>query len=251
MQVCRDFGRTEVQMKRIGSITVTTVLFFTVAVLAAAETGEKALHANATGYSVGYQIGQDFKEKGLPIDPDAVARGVRDALEGKESALSQRERGAVLEQIQRKMQATRQARVEAEAQKNLEDGMLWLAENAAKEGVVARDDGLEYKILKEGTGMSPGPNDTVTVNYTGRLIDGTVFDSSSQRGKPSTFQVDGVIKGWSEALQLMKEGAKWQLFIPPDLAYGTSRPGPLVPPNSVLIFDVELLKVEPTEKAAK
>jgi len=202
------------------------------------EQGQKA------GYSVGYQIGQDFKDKGLPIDPEWVARGVRDAIEGKPSTLSRRDRGRILEEIQQQMRTSRQAQVEEEAQKLLEDGLLWLAEKAGEEGVVARADGLAYKVLKEGTGKTPGPTDSVTVNYTGRLIDGTVFDSSYQRGKPTTVQLDRVIKGWSEALQMMKEGAKWELYIPPDLGYGTRRAGPLVPPNSVLIFDVELLEVQ-------
>jgi len=140
------------------------------------------------------------------------------------------------------------AEMEALAAKNKAAGEAFLAENAKKEGVKVTKSGLQYKIIEEGEGPSPGPSDMATVNYRGTLIDGTQFDSSYDRGQPATFPVGGVIAGWTEALQLMKPGAKWQLFIPSDLAYGERGAGKDIGPNSTLVFDVELLSVEKGEK---
>jgi FKBP-type peptidyl-prolyl cis-trans isomerase FklB len=130
------------------------------------------------------------------------------------------------------------------AEKNKKDGAAFLAENKKKEGVVTLPSGLQYKIITQGTGNTPKATDTVTVNYRGSLVDGTEFDSSYKRGQPATFPVNGVIKGWTEALQLMKEGAKWQLFIPSDLAYGEKGAGNVIGPNATLIFDVELISAK-------
>jgi FKBP-type peptidyl-prolyl cis-trans isomerase FklB len=210
----------------------------------AADTAAPSSEKSKLGYAVGYQVGQDFARSGTEIDPEAVARGVRDALAGKDSALPKGEAVEVLRQAREVNEKSRQARVEAEASKILAQGELYLFENEQKPGVVVAEPGLQYKVLKEGTGKTPTATSTVTVNYRGHRIDGTEFDSSYKRGKPATFALNRVIPGWTKGLQLMKEGGKIELTVHPDLAYGIRRAGPLVPPNSTLIFEVELLEVK-------
>jgi len=196
-------------------------------------------------YSVGYQVGSDFKRQGIDISPAELLKGVQDALlAGNESQLSQEEMRTTLISLQKKIIAAQEQKMKARATKNLAAGTTYLAENAKQEGVKTLASGLQYKVLAEGSGANPKATDTVTVNYRGTLIDGTEFDSSYKRGQPATFRLDRVIPGWTEALQLMKEGAKWQLFIPADLAYGERSTGP-IEPNSTLIFEVELLAIEP------
>jgi FKBP-type peptidyl-prolyl cis-trans isomerase FklB len=200
-------------------------------------------------YIIGTQIARNFKAQDVEVNLDALMMGLKDALEGKELALSQNEMSKVYTAWQQKMRAKQAAKRAEEAAKNLAAGKTFLEENKTKEGVKVLPDGLQYKIITEGTGPTPTANDRVETNYRGTLIDGTEFDSSYKRKKPAEFAVKGVIKGWTEALELMKVGAKWELYIPPDLAYGErGRPG--IPPNSTLIFEIELLKiVKPTEAA--
>ena len=158
--------------------------------------------------------------------------------------MSQEEIRATISELQKRVTAERQKELKEKGAKNLEESKKFLAENQKKEGIKTLPSGLQYKVLTEGTGKTPKETDNVTVNYKGTLIDGTEFDSSYKKGQPATFQVNGVIKGWTEALQLMKEGSKWQLFIPPELAYGERGAGPTILPNSTLIFEVELLTVK-------
>jgi FKBP-type peptidyl-prolyl cis-trans isomerase FklB len=158
--------------------------------------------------------------------------------------MSQEEIRATLTSLQQRLMAARQQELKEKGAKNLEEGKKFLVENQKKEGIKTLPSGLQYKVLTEGSGKTPKAEDTVTVNYKGTLIDGTEFDSSYKRGQPATFQVKGVIKGWTEALQLMKEGSKWQLFIPPELGYGERGAGSTILPNSTLIFEVELLTVK-------
>jgi FKBP-type peptidyl-prolyl cis-trans isomerase FklB len=195
-------------------------------------------------YSLGYQFGQSFKEQGVEINLDIYASGIKDAFGGKEPKMSQEEIRATLTSLQQRLMASRQKELKEKGAKNLEDGKKFLAENKKKEGIKTLPSGLQYKVLTQGSGKMPKAEDTVTVNYKGTLIDGTEFDSSYKRGQPATFQVKGVIKGWTEALQLMKEGSKWQLFIPPELAYGVWGAGRDIGPNSTLIFEVELLSIK-------
>jgi len=194
-------------------------------------------------YSLGYNIGRDFSQKQLDVDPDVLMRGMKDALSGSTIALSEDEMRQAMMDLQKKMLAQQQKQVKQLAETNEQAGKAFLAENRQKEGVKTTMSGLQYKVISKGTGKKPGPNDKVTVHYRGRLLDGTEFDSSYQRNKPATFQVGGVIPGWTEGLQLMKEGAKWQLFIPAKLAYAEKGAGPMIGPNSTLIFDVELISI--------
>lgn len=196
-----------------------------------------------TSYSLGYNIGRDFSQKQLDIDPDVLMRGMKDALSGNTTALSEEEMRQAMMDLQKKMMAKQQEQVKELADKNEQEGKAFLAENRQKEGVKTTMSGLQYKVISKGAGKKPGRDDKVTVNYRGRLLDGTEFDSSYRRNKPATFQVGGVIPGWTEGLQLMKEGAKWQLFIPAKLAYGEKGAGPMIGPNSTLIFDVELISI--------
>ena len=201
-------------------------------------------------YAIGVNIGTGMKRQELEIDPKTVAAGLADAYSGKplltEDELKQclTDFGAAM---QAKMQAKQQAieaKQKAAAPENLQKGEEFLAANLKKDGVKATASGLQYKVIKSGTGRTPKATDTVKVHYHGTLIDGTVFDSSVDRGEPVSFPVNGVIPGWTEALQLMKEGDKWQITLPSKIAYGEQGAGEKIGPNSVLVFDVELLSIE-------
>ena len=195
-------------------------------------------------YSVGYQIGGDLKRQGVPLDPDALVAGIRDATAVGEARLSEEERRAALAALQTRMRAAEQVSREAEGAKNLAAANAFLEANRTKEGVTTLPSGLQYKVLTEGSGPKPASTDTVTVHYRGTLIDGTEFDSSYSRNEPATFPLNRVIKGWTEGLQLMGEGAKWELTIPPDLGYGPQGAGARIPPQSALVFEVELVKAK-------
>ena len=195
-------------------------------------------------YSIGADIGSNFKRQELDLDAKALAAGLADALAGK-TALTEAEMRETINKFREELMAKAQVKDKAVGEKNLKDGEAFLAANAKKPGIKTTASGLQYKSLKAGAGKSPKATDTVKVHYQGTLIDGSVFDSSIERGQPASFPVNGVIAGWTEALQLMKEGDKWQVFIPAKLAYGERGPqGSKIGPNSVLIFDVELLAIE-------
>jgi len=193
-------------------------------------------------YAIGYNIGINLARQGFDVDPELIARGIRDVLQTNEPALSQAEAQRVLQSYQQTLMRKRQEQMAALAANNREEGASWLAENAKKEGVQTLESGLQYKVLTEGTGEAIEARDTVQVNYRGTLIDGTEFDSSYSRGQPAQFKVTAVIPGWTEALQKMRVGDKWELFVPPDLAYGDRQQGG-IPPGSTLIFEVEALAV--------
>jgi FKBP-type peptidyl-prolyl cis-trans isomerase FklB len=200
-------------------------------------------------YAVGLSIGRNMKAQGLhELDPSVIAKGIKDALTDK-PALTDQQIREVQKAFVQVMEAKQDAELAAKAgpvgEKNLKDGQAFLAANKTKPGVTTLPSGLQYKVLKSGTGKTPKLTDTVTANYRGTLIDGTEFDSSAKSGGPVEFPVDGVIKGWIEALQLMKVGDKWQVFIPSELAYGASpRPGGKIKPNDALIFEIELIDVK-------
>jgi FKBP-type peptidyl-prolyl cis-trans isomerase FklB len=201
-------------------------------------------------YSIGYDIGETSKKQSVDLNPDALLAGLKDGLAGKEAALSKEDREKTMQALQKEMMEKQIAASKEAATRNAAEGERFLTENKKKDGVKTTDSGLQYKVLKEGSGPSPKATDTVVVNYKGTLLDGTEFDSSYKRNEPATFQVNRVVKGWIEALQLMKTGAKYQLFIPASLAYGERGAGQLIGPNATLIFEVELLSIKPPEPAA-
>jgi FKBP-type peptidyl-prolyl cis-trans isomerase FklB len=224
-------------------LTTILIIGFLFTFCFAAEKPELKDQKDKESYSLGYQFGQSLKAQGLEINLEVYTSGIKDALGGTKPRLSQEEIQKTVSEIQQRVVAARQKELKEKAEKNLSEGKAFLEENKKKEGVKTLPSGLQYKILAEGSGKTPKAADNVTVNYKGTFIDGTEFDSSYKRGKPATFQVDKVVKGWTEALQLMKEGSKWQIFIPPELGYGDRSGGP-IPPNSTLIFEVELIWVK-------
>jgi FKBP-type peptidyl-prolyl cis-trans isomerase FklB len=194
-------------------------------------------------YALGLDLGTNLKRQSVEVDPNILAQGIKDALAGGAMRLTPEEAQTALNEVQAELRKKQQATMAA----NKTEGDAFLAANKTKEGVVALPSGLQYKILKEGTGPKPTASDSVVCNYRGTLINGTEFDSSYKRGQPATFSVGGVIKGWTEALQLMPVGSKWQLFVPSDLAYGERAAGPSIGPDSTLIFEVELLSIQSKE----
>ncbi|KAA0010837.1 FKBP-type peptidyl-prolyl cis-trans isomerase [Billgrantia pellis] len=205
--------------------------------LAAPETEDERL-----SYSLGIAYGQSIAQEYSDLDVDAFADAIRDIIEGNEPAMDADEMAETLSQFQREALAARQAEAEELAEQNHAEGEAYLEENAQREEVTTTDSGLQYEVLESGDGESPGPTSHVEVHYEGTLVDGTVFDSSFERGQPLSFRVDQVIEGWQEALQMMSVGDTWMLYIPPELGYGAQGQGP-IGPNETLIFRVELLNV--------
>jgi len=205
-------------------------------------------------YALGADMGNNLKKFEVDVNAEMYVKGMKDALSGGSVLLTEQEIKSTIMAMQKDLQAKQQEKMKSQGEKNKKEGDAFLTENKKKEGVKILPSGLQYKVITEGKGKSPVATDTVTVHYKGTLIDGTEFDSSYKRNEPASFPVNGVIKGWTEALQLMKEGAKWQLFIPANLAYGESG-RPSIPANSVLIFEVELIKIgmkeKPEEKKAE
>jgi len=199
-------------------------------------------------YAMGMNLGTGLHRQGMTLDPALLARGLKDAQSGAKTAMTEDEARAALTQLQTDVRAKLDAKAKEEGATNRKEGDAFLAANKTKEGVVTLPSGLQYKILKEGTGPKPTANDTVTCNYSGKLLNGTEFDSSYKRGQPASFPLTGVIKGWTEALQLMPVGSKWQLFIPADLAYGDHPPSREIAPGSTLVFEVELLSIGEQKK---
>lgn len=195
-------------------------------------------------YALGMNLGASFKKQSVPVDPNILARGIKDALAGGKTALTEEQARAVLMEVQTEVRKKQQEEMQAAGEASKKEGAAFLADNKSKDGVVTLPSGLQYKILTQGTGPKPAVSDSVVCNYRGTLLNGTEFDSSYKRGEPATFPVNGVIKGWTEALQLMPVGSKWQLFIPSDLAYGERSPAPEIGPDSTLIFEVELLSIQ-------
>ena len=195
-------------------------------------------------YIIGLDIGNNLKRQSADVDLDILLRGMKDALSGTKPVLSENEIREVTTAFRQEMAKKQAEETKKLAEKNKREGEAFLEENKKKEGVKTLPSGLQYKVITEGSGKSPKESDTVTVNYRGTFVDGTEFDSSYKRGEPATFPVNGVIPGWVEAMPLMKEGAKWQLFIPPGLAYGETGAGNAIGPNATLIFEVELISIK-------
>ena len=210
----------------------------------AADAPELKSDKEKISYSIGMDIGGNLKRGSVEIDPDILAKGLKDSYGGGKTLLTEDEARKTIADFQQALRAKQAETMIKLAEKNKVDGEKFLAENAKKEGVKTLPSGLQYKEITPGTGKSPKATDTVTTHYKGTLIDGTEFDSSYKRGEPASFPVSGVIAGWTEALQLMKEGSKWQLFVPPNLAYGERGAGRDIGPNATLLFEVELISVK-------
>ena len=220
------------------------LLALVVSSAAAQKKTEPKTKKDKISYSIGVNIGKDFKMRGMDINPDMLARGMKDGMSGGTTALSDSAMEAVMMAYQKEMMQKMDAQKKVIGDKNKKEGAAFLAANKLKDGVVTLPDGLQYKILTAGTGPKPTADQTVTCHYRGTLIDGTEFDSSYKRGQPAEFPLKGVIKGWTEALQLMPTGSKWQLFIPSDLAYGENGAGQSIGPNATLVFEVELISIK-------
>lgn len=225
-------------------LMVILCIMFSPAIITAGEKSVLKTQKDKVSYSIGLGIGKNMRGQSLDIDPDILTKGLKDGFSGSKPLLTEEEAREIVSAFQKEMMAKQQERAKASAEKNKNEGETFLAENKKKEGIITLPSGLQYKVMKDGTGKTPKATDSVTVNYRGTLIDGTEFDSSYKRGQPATFPVSGVIKGWTEALQLMKVGSKYKLFIPSDLAYGDRGAGPRIGPNQVLIFDIELISIE-------
>jgi FKBP-type peptidyl-prolyl cis-trans isomerase len=194
-------------------------------------------------------LGMSLKKQSVEVDPAILSQGLKAAMAGGKTLLTPEEAQAALMEVQNDLRKKQQEKMQVASEANKKEGAAFLAANKGKEGVVTLPSGLQYKILKEGTGPKPTATDSVVCNYRGTLINGTEFDSSYKRGQPATFPVVGVIKGWTEALQQMPVGSKWQLFVPSELAYGERGAGGEIGPNATLIFEVELMSIQEKTKA--
>lgn len=223
---------------KIKLLTVTLVCAYTAAAVGAEE--GLSTDQQKFSYTVGFQIAQNIKQRGLDIDVKALTQAIEDQLSGKPPRITMAEMQAAMAAFQAKQMEERMAL----ATKNQQAGDTFLAENKKKDGVVALASGLQYKVIQEGKGKKPAASDTVVVHYRGTLINGKEFDSSYSRGQPAEFQVGGVIQGWQEALQLMPVGSKWQVIIPADLAYGPRGAGDSIGPNETLVFEIELVEIK-------
>ncbi|MBP2690046.1 MAG: FKBP-type peptidyl-prolyl cis-trans isomerase [Deltaproteobacteria bacterium] len=230
-------------MKRRLAVAMCAMVAFSGASFAA-DAPELKSDKEKISYSIGMDIGGALKRGSVEVDPDMLTKGLKDSYVGGKTLLTEEQARQAIEDFQQTLVAKKAEEMQKLAGKNKADGEKFLAENAKKEGVTSLPSGLQYKEIAPGKGNMPKATDTVTTHYKGTLIDGTEFDSSYKRGEPVSFPVSGVIAGWTEALQLMKEGAKWQLFIPSDLAYGERGAGRDIGPNATLIFEVELIAVK-------
>ena len=232
---------------------VTSLMVGTLLATSATFAGNLDTDSQKTNYMIGSDVGAYIKKSGLDFDNDAFMAGVSDAATDKDSQLSQEEITKLRQALQAKQKSAQEAqrkemmaKLEADKVKNLEDGKVFMAAKAKAKGVKSTDSGILYEVITQGDGAKPAAaSATVVVHYVGRLIDGTKFDSSIDRGQPATFALNQVIKGWTEGLQLMNTGSKYRFFIPPELAYGSdARPGSPIGPNSTLIFEVELIEIK-------
>lgn len=229
-------------MKRVTAAVIGLAMSSAIAALDSTTT--LTTDTDKLSYSIGADLGKNFKKQGIEISPAAMTKGLQDGSAGGQTLLTDQQMKDVLTKFQHDLIAKRQADFTKQAEENKAKGETFLSQNKAKEGVIALTSGLQYKIVKAGTGVKPSKDDTVTVDYTGHLIDGQVFDSSEKTGKPATFKVSQVIPGWTEALQLMPAGSTWEIYIPSGLAYGPRSVGGPIGPNETLIFQIHLISVQ-------
>jgi FKBP-type peptidyl-prolyl cis-trans isomerase FklB len=219
-----------------------------VPLFAAASATELKTTEDKVSYSIGSDLGVNLKKQGIAINPNAFAKGVEDGMRGGPLLMTEAEMKKVLGDFEKEMMDKRTSDMNKQAEENKQKGEAFLKQNKGKQGVVTLPSGLQYKIVKSGTGAKPTKEDTVTVEYTGRLLNGEVFDSTEKAGKPVSFKLTQVIPGWTEALQLMPAGSTWEVYIPSKLAYGSRNVGGAIGPNETLIFNVHLLNVKPEAK---
>ena len=230
-------------------ILALVVAFLTITVTIAAQDATELKTQNEKfSYALGMQMGSGFRNQGLGLDSAAFAKGLATSFNGAKTLLTEDEMHTIIANAQEEYRKKQAVLREAKAQTELNEGEKFLAENKSKEGVVALPSGLQYKILIQGSGDKPKIDETVVCNYRGTLLDGTEFDSSAMHNGPATFPVRGVIRGWTEALQMMPAGSKWQIFVPAHLAYGKDGVGEKIPPEATLVFEVELLSIKENEK---
>ncbi len=232
-------------MRHYAALSLGLIAFIPLALGGCQSQGAPSLETQdqKASYAIGLQTGSQLAPAETHIDLNAVMAGIRDGMAGKDPAAPQAELQAALQSLGAVVSQEQQERAAVQGESNAAEGEAFLARNANKEGVTVTESGLQYEVLREGDGPRPGPEDQVSVNYKGTLIDGTQFDSSYDRGQPNTFGVNGVIQGFSEGLQLMPVGSHYRFYIPSDLAYGANGAGPDIGPNATLIFDVELLEI--------
>ena len=228
-------------MKRV---TIAIIGLAMSSAIAAMDASSLTTDVDKLSYSIGADLGKNFSKQGIEINADAMGKGLQDGLKGGTLLLTDDQMKEVMNKFQKDLMAKRQAEFAKTAEANKEKGETFLNENKSKPGVVALPSGLQYKIVQPGKGLKPSKDDTVTVEYTGRLINGQVFDSSAKTGKPATFKVSQVIPGWTEVLQMMPAGSTWEVFIPSGLAYGPRSVGGPIGPNETLVFQIHLISIE-------
>jgi FKBP-type peptidyl-prolyl cis-trans isomerase len=216
-----------------------------------AQAGKPESVEDRASYVIGYNLGRTLKQNDVKANTDLIIKGLNAGLTGAPGLLTDAEKQSTIQAFQQQVVTAQQAKAKVLGEKNKPEGEAFLAKNKARPGVKTTASGLQYEVLKEGTGANPKPTDTVTVNYKGTLIDGTTFDSSYDRGQPATFVLNQVIPGWTEGVQLMKPGAKYRFYIPASLGYGEQGAGGVIGPNAPLIFEVELLSIGKPEEPAK
>ncbi len=235
------------KIKLLASIILGTAMMNSYAAAEASLTND----LEKLSYSIGVDLGTNIKKQGIDINVPALSQGIEDSMSGKPLKMTDEQMKESLVKFQKDLMAKRTKQFEEQSDKNKMKGEAFLNENKTKKGVVVLPSGLQYKIVKPGTGPKPSKEDTVTVEYTGRLINGTVFDSTDKTGKPATFKLDQVIPGWTEALQLMPVGSTWEIYVPASLAYGERNIGGLIGPNETLIFNVHLLSIDKNQDVKK
>jgi FKBP-type peptidyl-prolyl cis-trans isomerase FklB len=238
------FEKKGVHMKLRWLAGLSLVIVFCAGQIGAQETPLIKDQKDKISYGIGMEIGRNLKKQSFDLNTELLLRGFKDAFSGEKALMTDQEIIETMTAFQKEVMAKQQEAAKKLGEKNKAEGEAFLADNKKKEGVTTLPSGLQYKVVKAGTGKKPKATDTVTVQYRGTSIDGTEFDSSYRRGQPATFPVNGVIPGWTEALPLMEEGAKWQIFIPSNLAYGERAAGPQIGPNATLIFEIELISIQ-------